>query len=69
MCEYCHQEYCCLHGHHARHFAPFYRGFPGPGAYLEPVSPQTQKEFLEEEKAALERRLKSLESRLQELGR
>ncbi len=64
MCEYCHQEYCCLHGHHARHF----RG-PAWGGFYEEPTPASRKEFLEEERAALERRLKAIESRLQELSK
>ena len=50
MCECCHQEYRCLHGHHARHYpgTPPVTYVSGPGAEL--------RALLEEEPRALEPR-------------
>ncbi|MCL5067560.1 MAG: hypothetical protein M1368_04315 [Thaumarchaeota archaeon] len=64
MCEYCHQEYCCLHGRHHHYYYPrhFYER---PMIYEEP-RPERTREHLEDEKKMLERRLKEIESRLQE---
>lgn len=68
MCECCHQECCCRHGHRG------WRRFPPPdypvrwAAYEEPAL-TSRREYLEEEKAALEHRLKALDERLREWGK
>lgn len=61
MCEHCHMEYCCLHGHYGRRY------YPRPYAYYDEPAPLPPREYLEEEKSLLERRLKALEARLQQL--
>ncbi len=60
MCEHCHLEYCCVHGHRMR------RGYGPPFDYYDAPDPRSARETLEEEKAFLERRLKNLEARLAE---
>jgi hypothetical protein len=43
--------------------------YSGPRWAYEEPSPEARKAFLEEQKAALERRLKMVDSRLKELGK
>ena len=65
MCEYCHREYCCVHGRH--------RYYPGHVYdrpmihYYEPL--QEPSEDMVEEKRILERRLKEIEARLQHVSK
>lgn len=67
MCEYCRQEYCCLHGHWLRRFdGPGYPIYGWGPAYGREPSPADRRELLEGEKAALERRLMALEVRRKE---
>ncbi|MCL5067490.1 MAG: DUF5320 domain-containing protein [Thaumarchaeota archaeon] len=63
MCDCCHYEYCCLHGR--RRYHPRYTYEPAP-IYYEPPRVEVRREYLEEEKRALERRLKEIEDRLSE---
>ncbi len=58
MCEYCHREYCCLHGYHR------YRPCHGP---YPPFPVETVRELPEDERDRLERRIQSLEARLSAL--
>lgn len=66
MCEYCHQEYCCIHGRHHHYYYP---RFPYPPAHIdfyERPSPETRREYLVEEKKFLEKRLKEIEDSLEQ---
>ncbi len=57
-------EYCCMHGRH--HYPPHYYG--PPGFYEEP-SPEARREYLEDQKRMLERRLKEIEARIAETSK
>jgi uncharacterized protein YydD (DUF2326 family) len=54
-------EYCCVHGRH--HPGRYY----GPPAYYEPTA-EERRQYLEDEKRTLERRLKEIEARMSEAG-
>lgn len=64
MCEYCHQEYCCIHGRH-HYYYPRYPYPPAP-VYYERTTVEARHEFLEDEKRLLQKRLKEIEERLAE---
>ncbi len=64
MCEYCHQAYCCVHGHHGGRYMGPGQAWPAWGPPPFEPGPAARREYYEEEKATLERRLKILEARL-----
>lgn len=70
MCEYCHEEYCCLHGRHRFHRRYYYERpsvyYERPPIYYERPTPETRREYLEDEKKLLERRLKEIQDALAE---
>jgi len=58
-------EYRCVHGRH--HFpVHYYHGAPG---YYEKPAPEARREYLEDEKKILERRLKEIEARIAETNK
>jgi hypothetical protein len=67
MCEYCHTEYCCVHGRHHYYPRAVYAERP-PVYYYDRPEPETRREYLEDEKKLLERRLKELDERLAEVA-
>ena len=69
MCECCHEEHCCRHGHPSQHYPREMWMYSGPRWAYEEPSPEARKAFLAEQKAALERRLKMVDARLKELGK
>ena len=69
MCECCHEEHCCRHGYPMQHSPREMWMYSGPRWAYEEPTPEGRKFFLEEQKAALERRLKMVDARLKELGK
>ncbi|HZW58450.1 MAG TPA: hypothetical protein VFF30_19335 [Nitrososphaerales archaeon] len=66
MCEYCHEEYCCIHGRHGHYYHHYPRHYvpERPVIYYREPTEEERREYLEEEKRDLERRLKEIETSL-----
>jgi hypothetical protein len=56
-------------GHHYYHHYPGYPYERAPVYYYERPTPETRREYLEDEKKLLERRLKEIEERLAEASK
>ena len=59
MCGHCHDDGDCYGGHY--YPRQYYRG---PPRFYEEPTPETRREYLEDEKRLLESRLKDIEARI-----
>lgn len=63
MCRHCYDDWGCYGWHrYPGHYGPMWRYYEGP-------TPEERREYLEEEKRILERRLKEIEARIAETSR
>jgi hypothetical protein len=64
MCGHCYDDWGCYGPH-------YYQGqyYQGPPRFYEEPKPETRREYLEDEKRTLERRLKDIEARIAEASK